>query len=524
MVGAFVLVPADAAAVGGVERFDPQCNLVVFHLVTLAVFGSERIRFSSPHGNSDGVVTRASRDSKHGMLDPDKTVIGDPVPLILRRWLQTWRPCFTAPSWEHVLVLVMGALLATGKRTVTSCLRVTGRAEASNFASYHQILNRARWSSRSVARLLLGIVVDRLVPAGPVVIGMDDTIERRWGRRISARGIYRDPVRSSHGHFVKASGLRWLSFMVLTPVSWTSLIKALPVLTLLAPSERSNRGRGCRHKLLTDWARQGALQLSRWLPHRQIIFIGDSSFAVHELAHAIVRRATLISRLRLDANLFAPPAERTSRTMGRPAQKGLALPKLKTLLSNPATCWTRIFVSAWYGHVSGKALEITSGVALWYRPGTPVLSVRWVLVRDPDGRRDPQAFFSTDVTIEPADIIALYVRRWQIEVTFAETRAHLGVETQRQWTDKAIARTTPALLGFYSLISLWAGDLLTSSSTPYAAAWYRKTSLTFSDAIGAVRLQLWVGDINAHSPPHREPQRIPPSRLVRMANALCFAT
>ena len=135
-----------------------------------------------------------------------------------------------------------------------------------------------------------------------------------------------------------------------------------------------------------------------------------------------------------------------------------------------------------------------------------------------------EAFFSTDITIEPADIIALYVRRWQIEVTFAETRAHLGVETQRQWTDKAIARTTPALLGFYTLISLWACDLLTSTSTPYAAAWYRKTSLTFSDAIGAVRLQLWVGDINSHSPPHREPQIIPPSRLVRMANALCFAT
>lgn len=140
------------------------------------------------------------------MLDPDKAVIGDPVPLVLRRWLQPLRPCFTAPSWEHVLVLVMGAVLATGKRTATSCLRVTGRAEATNFASYHQVLNRARWSSRAVARRLLSIVVDRLVPDGPVFIGMDDTIERRWGRRISARGIYRDPVRSSHGHFVKASG------------------------------------------------------------------------------------------------------------------------------------------------------------------------------------------------------------------------------------------------------------------------------------------------------------------------------
>ncbi|WP_341897187.1 transposase [Sphingobium sp. YR657] len=171
------------------------------------------------------------------MLDQNKVVICDPFPQILCQWLQTWRPCFTAPSWEHVLVLVMGGLLATGKRTVTSCLRVTGSAQAVNFASYHQILSRARWSSRAVARRLLGIIVERLVPDGPVVIGMDDTIERRWGRRINARGIYRDPVRSSHGHFVKTSGLRWLSFMVLTPVSWTSLIKALPILTLLAPSE-----------------------------------------------------------------------------------------------------------------------------------------------------------------------------------------------------------------------------------------------------------------------------------------------
>ena len=146
-----------------------------------------------------------------------------------------------------------------------------------------------------------------------------------------------------------------------------------------------------------------------------------------------------------------------------------------------------------------------------------------MLVRDPEGRRTPQAFFSTDTTLDPADIIALFVRRWQVEVTFAETRAHLGVETQRQWSDKAIARTTPALLGLYSLISLWACDLLSTSSTPYAAAWYRKTHLTFTDAIGAVRLTLWVGDIYQHSPPHRERQKIPPDRLVRMAEALCFA-
>nr|WP_205466787.1 transposase [Novosphingobium sp. BW1] len=142
------------------------------------------------------------------------------------------------------------------------------------------------------------------------------------------------------------------------------------------------------------------------------------------------------------------------------------------------------------------------------------------MVRDPEAKRDPQAFFSTDTTLEPKEIIALYVRRWQIEVTFAEMRAHLGIETQRQWTDNAIVRTTPALLGLYSLISLWAGDLLSCNSISYAAAWYRKTSLTFSDAIAAVRLQLWIGDINQRSAPNREPQYIPAHRIIRMAQAL----
>ncbi|MER8503632.1 transposase [Mesorhizobium sp. M0955] len=156
------------------------------------------------------------------------TAAGDRAPDILRTWLQPFRRFFTAPVWEHVLILLMGALLAPGKRTVTAALRITGRREASNFTCYHQVLNRARWSGRAIARRLLWLIVDRLVPAGPVVIGVDDTIERRWGAKITARGIYRDPVRSSHAHFVKTSGLRWLSFMVLCPVAWAGRTKALP--------------------------------------------------------------------------------------------------------------------------------------------------------------------------------------------------------------------------------------------------------------------------------------------------------
>jgi hypothetical protein len=196
-------------------------------------------------------------------------------------WLRAFRPHVTGPTWQNLLVLVMGALLAPGKRTVSTCLRMTGRAEATNFTVYHQVLNRGRWKGRALARTLLDLVVAALVPEGPVIIGVDDTIERRWGPRIAARGIYRDPLRSSHGHFVKTSGLRWLSFMVLAPVPWAGRIKALPVLTLLAPSERADAKAGRRHKLLTDWARQGMLQ--PWLPGRRIIFVGDASFAVIRL-------------------------------------------------------------------------------------------------------------------------------------------------------------------------------------------------------------------------------------------------
>lgn len=452
---------------------------------------------------------------------------GDAVPEVLRVWLRAFRPHVTGPTWQNLLVLAMGALLAPGKRTVSACLRMTGRAEATNFTVYHQVLNRGRWKGRGLARTLLGLVIAALVPEGPVIIGVDDTIERRWGPRIAARGIYRDPVRSSHGHFVKTSGLRWLSFMVLAPVPWAGRIKAPPVMTLLAPSERADAKAGRRHKLLTDWARQGMLQLCRWLPGREIIFVGDASFAVHTLAHALARipagRATLISRLRLDASLFAPPVERHARTQGRPAQKGSPLPKLSALLADPATRGPRITVPLWYSRQSEKLLEIASGTALWYRRGTPPRPIRWVLVRDPAGKRAPQAFLSTDTTLAPAEIIAIFVRRWQVEVTFSEVRAHLGVETQRQWSDKAISRTTPALMGLYSLIVLWAEGLLRRGALPYAAAWDRKSAFTFTDAIAAVRRRIWIGDIRDISPHDGDVPKIPPDRLRRMADALCFA-
>lgn len=261
----------------------------------------------------------------------------------------------------------------------------------------------------------------------------------------------------------------------------------------------------------------------RWLPGRDLIFVGDSRFAVHTLAAALPGRATLITRLRLDASLFCPPDPRHQHTLGRPAQKGMPLPKLKAVLNNPTTVWQRTIASSWYGRQTDKHLDITTGTGLWYRRETPPRPIRWVLVPDPTGRREPQAFMSTNTELEPSQIITSFVRRWQIEVTFAQTRAHLGVETQRQWNGNAIIRTTPSLLALYSLVTLWAGDVLSQTTRPYAAAWYKKANLTFTDAIGAVRLVLWSDDLYRHSPSNPQMHKIPPGRLIRMAQALCFA-
>src|SRR3712207_6483073 len=165
-------------------------------------------------------------------------------------------PLLRQRSWRHAEVLLLGALLAPGRRTVTSILRISGLSRERRYVNYHRVLNRAAWNGRAAARLLLGLLLDAFVPRGPVLLGLDDTIERRRGKRIAAKGIYRDPVRSSHGHFVKASGLRWLGLMLLVPVPWAGRVWALPFLTALAPSERYCRERGLLRKKPTDWGRQ----------------------------------------------------------------------------------------------------------------------------------------------------------------------------------------------------------------------------------------------------------------------------
>ncbi len=251
----------------------------------------------------------------------------------LAAWMQPFQSGFTAPTWQHVLVLIVGAILAPGRRTVAAALRVIGLDQDPHFTNYHRVLNRNQWSSRWLARCLLRLLIATFVPTGPVIVGLDDTIERRWGAKIKARGIYRDPVRSSRSHVVKASGLRWLSLMLLPQIPWAGRVWALPFLTVLAPSERYARERQQQYKKLTDWGRQMLLKLVRWLPERRIIAVTDASFAAIELLNALRCWLCMITRLRLDARLFDPPPRRRAGTIGRPRAIGKRQPTLAQRLS-----------------------------------------------------------------------------------------------------------------------------------------------------------------------------------------------
>ncbi len=446
----------------------------------------------------------------------------DPASGPLGAWMAPFSGCFTRPTWSNLLVLVAGAVLSPGRRTVAAALSSVGLRGAATFTNYHRVLNRSRWSGQAAARCLLGLLVAAFVPSGPVVVGIDETIERRWGTRIKARGIYRDPVRSSHGHFVKASGLRWISLMLLAPVPCAAgRVWALPFLAALAPSERYAQTQGRRHKLLTDWARQLLLLLARWLPDRKVIAIADSSYAAIELLAAVCRHVTVITRLRLDARLFDPPPPRLPGTKGRPRVSGARQPTLLQRLADPKTEWQRVTIMGWYGQ-GERRLDVVSGTALWYHPGKQV-PVRWVLVRDPAGEFEPQAFLCTDQATDPLTILQLFVRRWSIEVTFAEVRRHLGVETQRQWSDLAIARTTPCLLALFSLVALWASDLAARGLVlPRRAAWYAKPDVTFSDALAAVRRQLWIAQAFSTSRQAQNMATIPRALLDNLTEAACY--
>lgn len=436
---------------------------------------------------------------------------------------------FSETVWDYAQILMMGAILAPGKRTVSAMLTVMGLKDDMQYQNYYRVLNRAQWSSLVASQVLLGLLVAAFAAVGVcLIIGADETLERRRGESITQKSVFRDAVRSSKKHTVFSFGLRWVSMMLIVSLPWSTRCWALPFLTVNAPSEKTNIKNGKEHKTSIDWIMYMIGLVRSWLPTREIVLVTDGGLTAVKLGltcNSFELPVTWVSRLRLDAVLHDTPAPQPKSKRGPKPKKGKRLPSLASRLKDENTKWVERELD-WYGGKKYK-VEYATGTALWYRAGFDPLPIRWVLVRDPAGKYESTAFLCTDQQACPIQILNWFILRWNVEVTFQEARALLGVETQRQWSDKAIARTTPALMGLFSLVVLFAHYLTRDKTFPIrTSAWYKKKEPTFSDALAVVRRYLWENlwgnYIKSASNPdyHLIPTRI----LDGLVDSMCYTT
>lgn len=494
------------------------------------------------------------------------------LPPIILSLLANFAGVFTCPTWKNAQTLLIGAILCTGKRTVSSALRAMGLANETNFSKYHRVLNGSKWDSWQLVKILLGLLLPLIPENCPILIAMDETIERRKGKRIRAKGCYRDSCRSTRSLVIKCFGLKWQCAALIIKLPWSSRPWALPFMTVLciaktydapkggykvtAMTKKSsplgsksigyyknsfyyadinqvnvllddNLGQKLRKELLVtyklsrkltlirqnihklckkdmqlltdccgirrihhrssvDYALLMMIKISRYLK-RKWILVGDGGFASVKLGLACQKyNVALVSRLRTDAVLYDFVPEMAETKRGRKPQKGKKAKSLIELLADANLAWQEHEID-WYGGTK-KNVKLFTGTNLWYKAGYKPLAIRWVLIQDPDTGKI-EAFFSTDQTLSEIKIVEYFVLRWNIEVTFEEVRAHLGVETQRQWSDNAINQTTPVLMGLLSLVCIIGHNLADGFSIPtLTSAWYRKNDqVTFSDVLAYVK-------------------------------------
>jgi hypothetical protein len=419
------------------------------------------------------------------------------LPAEILNILALFSPLFSQPVYKNAVQLFLGHILCKDRRTIADILRCLHLKNLKNFSKFHWVLSGAKWSALQAAKILF-ITLVKLVPLDrDIILVFDSTLERRKGPKIQSLGRQRDAVRSSKDKKVLTIGLNWLVCALNIQIPFTKGFWALPFLSILMPPKRplssSKNQRDLhkkrRYKTIPAWSCQVIHLLYRWVRStRKITIVADSAFACFDILYACLRRKiNLISRLRLDARLYDFVPETITEKRGRKRVVGNVLPKLSELAKKGIAEWQEIAVR-WYGGTS-KTVRIQSGKCLWYYIGFRPVPINWVLIFDAS-YKTPVALFSTDMTHSPEQIIESYVRRWSLEVTFEESRRHLGVETQRQWSDKAIERTTPLILASFSIITIMGLNLSRSREEFFSiqkSRWYKKNHLSFSDVLAYVK-------------------------------------
>jgi hypothetical protein len=415
------------------------------------------------------------------------------LPSAFERILLSFSFAFTEPTFQRMLLLSVGGILARGRRTVTNMIWTMRSMIDGHFSDYHRVFSRASWSLWPLGRTLASLILRMIPEDEPIFVPMDDTTAQHRGAKVYGKGCHHDAVRSAHKHIVFKWGHRWVVLAIAVKFPFVSRHWALPVLVALYKPKELNQREGRRHKTALDLARQLICVLMHWFPKRRFICLGDGGFASHELARFAQRHdshCTLVSRFHPRANLYeAPPVKRPGQA-GRPPMKGKKLPSPAEVVKRSRL---RHATVSWYG--GGKRrVGLVSGIGHWYKGGCGLVAVRWVYVKDFTGTHRDDWLYTTDIHLQPEEIVTFFTRRWGIETTFQEVRAHLGFETTRQWVPNSVRRTAPILLGLHSLVCLlFAQSLRSGRRVPMAQRpWYAKQEPTFADAITEVRRLLWA--------------------------------
>lgn len=411
------------------------------------------------------------------------------IPQTAEPLLREFAPAFTRPTYRRFVILLLAAILTTGRRTVTNLLRTVGRLAPGHASSYHRVFCRRRWSGWRLARALAGFLLRRWVPEGPVPLCGDDTVDEHRGTKVYGKACHRDAVRSTHSFTAYRWGHKWVVLAILVKFPFATRRWALPVLVALYRSKEWNQRHGRRHKTPSHLMRQLLAVLLRWFPGRKFVFAGDGGYGTHELArfaHRHRSRLTLVSRFYPDANLYAAPPAR-GRKVGRPRRRGRKQPSPAQVVKRSAR--SRLTV-AWYGG-GQRRVEIVSGIGHWYKGGEGLVPVHWVFVHDCSGTHRDEYFFTTDTAMTPRAVIETFTGRWSIETTFQEMREYLGLETTRGWSEATVLRAAPCLFGLFSVVAALYAELPARRTDRIGILWPGKTERTFSDAITAVRRWLW---------------------------------
>lgn len=400
-------------------------------------------------------------------------------------------PEFTRSTANRFSTLLVAALLTTGRRTVANLLRTLGPLAPGHRTDYQRVLSRAPWSGTRLGCALAGFILRRLLPEGPVVLVGDDTVDGHPGRRVYGKARHRDPVRSSHRYTAWRWGHKWVVLAVLVRLPLTGRPWALPVLVDLYRSEGDDCRRCRPHRTPAQLMCRLLRLLLLRIPGRRFLFVGDASYGSHEVArfcHRHRARLTLVSKFCPDANLFDPPPPYSGK--GRPRVKGQRLPKPRQAVSWLAERSRTRLTVPWYGGGTRRVGTVTC-TGHWYKAGKGLVPVRWVFVSDREGTHRDEYLFTTDPALRPAQVVGLYCGRWNIETTFEEVRAHLGLETTRGWCRNTVLRAAPCLFGLYTVVALLY-RLLPQGKRSGRVDWPGKAAVTFSDALCAVRRWLWA--------------------------------